>query len=48
MTRGARPEGVNVIGEGVALWASLAFVDITEMAERVLSGALRLIPPDSP
>ncbi|MDL4772051.1 hypothetical protein QP090_07750 [Actinomadura xylanilytica] len=46
MKPGLRPEGVNIIGEGVALWAGFAHVDVTAEAEQVLTRAVPLIPPD--
>lgn len=43
--QGSRPKGVNIIGEGVGLWASFAHADVTALAEQVLTQALQLIPP---
>lgn len=44
MKQGLRPEGVDIIGEGVGLWAGFVHADLTAQAEQVLTRALQLIP----
>jgi hypothetical protein len=43
--QGSRSEGVNIIGQGVALWAGFGHAGVTAEAEQELTRALQLIPP---